>query len=310
MSLPLHPIQFVTEKTGLSAHVIRIWEKRYGAVTPQRTGTNRRLYSDEEIERLTLLRRLSETGHSIGYVAKLPTERLHALLQQSSDAVPPTPATSDTAAPLLNRALSAVRALDPTALDAALREAELQLGGQGVLVRLISPLAKIVGDEWRDGSITAAHEHFATAAIRNFLSRSTRSFAGSHNAPTLIVATPAGQMHELGALLASAAAGNLGWRVIYLGASLPAADIAHAALQNQAVAVALSIVYPEDDPLLDAELARIAELLPQTALIVGGRAMPAYRASLDTIGARQPADLVEFGTILDEIRKRRAQRAP
>ena len=78
----------------------------------------------------------------------------------------------------------------------------------------------------------------------------------------LVVATPAGQIHELGALLVGAAAANLGWHVTYLGASLPAAEIAGAARQNRARAVALSLVYPEDDPRLEGELTRLRESLP------------------------------------------------
>jgi AAA family ATP:ADP antiporter len=73
----------VARRTGLSAHVIRIWEKRYGAVEPERTGTNRRLYSDEQIERLSLLRDLTQAGHRIGHVAKLPTEKLRQLAKES-----------------------------------------------------------------------------------------------------------------------------------------------------------------------------------------------------------------------------------
>src|SRR3954453_16918076 len=86
----------------------------------------------------------------------------------------------------------------------------------------------------------------------------------------LVVATPNGQLHELGALLASAAASNLGWLVTYLGASLPAAEIAGAARQNQARAVALSLVYPEDDQKLEGELFRLRESLPaEVTLLVG-----------------------------------------
>ena len=76
-------IKVVARRTGLSAHVIRIWEKRYGAMEPERTGTNRRLYSDEQIERLSLLREITQNGHSIGHVAKLPTDKLRELARES-----------------------------------------------------------------------------------------------------------------------------------------------------------------------------------------------------------------------------------
>ena len=108
-----------------------------------------------------------------------------------------------------------------------------------------------------------------------------------------------------------AIAANLGWNVISLGASLPAAEIAGAARQKQARAVALSLIYPEDDPDLPRELTRLRELLPaETDLLVGGRAMPAYREVLDRIGAILPDDLVQFGLALDRLRRptRKAKR--
>ena len=302
-----HSIKAVANRTGLTAHVIRVWEKRYGAVTPQRTGTKRRLYSNEEIERLGLLRDVTKAGHSIGHVARLPTEKLQQLAQESREISPPAPhtvrATSPTEA-LLEAGVAAVKALDARALDETLKRGATQLGAQGLLQRVIAPLAQTIGDLWRDGTLTAAHEHFATATIRVFLGQMARPFASAEQSPVLAVATPSGQLHELGALLAAAAAANLGWHVTYLGASLPAAEIAGAARQNRARAVALSLVYPEDDPRLEGELTRLREALPSAVtVLVGGRAMPAYRASLGKINAVLVNTLAQFCSTLDELRK-------
>ena len=179
-----------------------------------------------------------------------------------------------------------------------------ELGSQGLLQVVVAPLTHTIGELWRDGVITAAHEHFATAIIRIFLGHATRPFAGTDHAPVLLAATPAGQIHELGALLACAAAANLGWRVTYVGASLPAAEIAGAARQNHARAVALSLVYPEDDPWLEGELTRLREALPaEVPLLVGGRAMPAYRKPLEKIGALLMKDLAHLTATLDDLRK-------
>jgi DNA-binding transcriptional MerR regulator/methylmalonyl-CoA mutase cobalamin-binding subunit len=291
----------------LSAHVIRIWEKRYGAVKPDRTSTNRRLYSEEQIERLGLLRDITRAGYSIGLVAKLPTDKLRNVAAEAAqgDSGPKhTPIKIAGASPLLDDCIAAVKALDSVALENALKLAETELGSQGLLQRVVAPLVQTIGDLWRNGTITAAHEHFASAVIRIFLGHAAKPFAGVEGAPVLVVATPSGQLHELGALLVGAAAANLGWHVTYLGASLPAAEIAGAARQDRAVAVALSLVYPEDDPRLEAELARLREMLPpETLLLVGGRAMPAYRAALEKVGALQIKDLTHLGSVLDDLRK-------
>ena len=302
-----HAIKVVARRTGLTAHVIRIWEKRYGAVAPQRTGTNRRLYSEVQIERLGLLREVTQAGHSIGHVAKLPTEKLRKL---ASEAVSPNgPAASGRQQPpatmsFLDEAIAAVKELDAPRLEASLKRAETALGGQGLLQRVIAPLAQTIGELWRDGSITAAHEHFASAVIRIFLGHAAKAFAAGDSAPVIVVATPTGQIHELGALLVGAAAANLGWQVTYLGASLAAAEIAGAARQNRARVVALSLVYPEDDSRLAGQLAKLHELLPgEVALLVGGRAMPAYRDAVEKIGALPIKDLVHLSSTLDDLRK-------
>jgi len=300
-------IRLVARRTGLSAHVIRVWERRYGAVVPERTGTNRRLYSDEQIERLSLLRDITQNGHSISHVAKLPTEKLRELARETpkSDNSSPRPlvATSP-AARALDDCLAAVKTLDGRGLELALKRAELELGAQGMLQRVVAPLAQSIGDLWREGGISAAHEHFASAVIRVFLGQAAKPFAGTENAPVLVVASPAGQIHELGALLVGAAAANLGWHVTYLGPSLPAAEIAGAARQNRARAVALSLVYPEDDPRLGGELTRLRESLPgEIPLLVGGRAAPAYQEALKKIGAVQVQDLPDFCSTLDKLRK-------
>jgi methylmalonyl-CoA mutase cobalamin-binding subunit len=118
------------------------------------------------------------------------------------------------------------------------------------------------------------------------------------------VATPAGQLHELGALLVGAIAANLGWQVTSLGASLPALEIAGAACQKKARAVALSLVYPEDDANLPGELTRLREALPEdTTLLVGGRAMPAYRDVLQRLGAVLEEDVLQLGLALDRLRQ-------
>ncbi len=301
------PIQLVAQLTGLSTHVIRIWEQRYQAVDPRRTTSNRRLYSERQIERLSLLRDVTSAGHRISQVAHLPTPELRHLA-----AGPTLPGTSTQrfAQPLsaatraLKDALSAVHALEAHPLRDALRQAVVDLGILASLHRVVAPLAQRLGDEWRDGTITAAHEHFATAVIRDFLATTARPLVAMSGGPMLLVATPAGQVHEIGALLAAATASNLGWQVTYLGASLPAEEIAGAARQCRAHAVALSLVYPEDDPLLESELARLRQSLPEgVALLAGGRAMPAFNRVLKRLRAIPVDGLVALGATLDRLRR-------
>ena len=298
-------IQAASERTGLSPHVIRAWERRYRAIEPERSAGKHRLYSEGDIARLTLLDRAVRGGHSIGKIAELPTEKLEAMVS----GLPGVPGRRNGAgekSPAMvfrDEALGAAIRFDGPALDDALRRALLSLGSQGLLQLCIGPVAEEVGERWRRGALTAAHEHFFTASVKVFLGELTRRTATPLIAPRVIVATPSGQLHELGAVMAAAAAANLGWRPIYLGPNLPAHEIAGAVRSNEAAAVALSIVYPEDDPNLAQELTDLARLLPSgTRMLVGGRAAHGYHRTLVGLGALYADSIAEFGNQLDRLR--------
>lgn len=310
--------------TGLSAHVIRVWEKRYAAVAPSRTDTNRRLYSAEDIERLRLLAQATSAGNRISNLAALSSDELRdviaatggdpafALPRADDDGAGESaarggrfrPEEATVAAELVADALEATQRFAPQQLEEVLRRGAVRLGHNGLLSQVVSPLAVQIGDLWQMGRLTAAHEHFATALIRNFLGQHARPYPTGHDAPCAVVATPAGQLHELGAVMVAALAANLGWRVVYLGTSLPAAEIAGAALQNRARAVILSIVYPPDDLRLAADMEHLRTLLPTgVTVLAGGRAAAAYHDTLQRIGAQRPDSLDELALALDEMRQ-------
>jgi MerR family transcriptional regulator, light-induced transcriptional regulator len=300
-----HSIRVAAKRSGLSTHVIRIWEKRYDAVSPDRTDTNRRLYSEEEIERLVLLRMATTAGHSIGNIARLPTDKLRGLVSTSTTGTnsATTLATASGSEATIAAALDRIRAMDGAGLETVLNRASVQLGQHGLLQVVIAPLAVQIGELWLKGELTAAHEHFASSVIRGFLMRNARSYAAHGAMPTIIVTTPAGQLHELGAVMVAAAAADVGWRVVYLGPSLPAAEIAGAAQQHQARAVALSIVFPADDPLLPAELKRLRDALPSsTRVILGGRAANAYQAFVRGADFWETKELGDVYPLLEKLR--------
>ena len=194
--------------------------------------------------------------------------------------------------------------MDPNALELAMEGGLAQLGHQGFLRRIVSPVAEEVGVLWRNGQITAAHEHFFTATARTFLGSYTQQFAPAPDAPALVVATPLGQHHELGAFMAAVTATHLGWRPIYLGCSLPAAELVAAVLKSTARVLALSIIYPTDDRKLIRELRTIRKHLPGIDIIVGGRATDSYAPVLHAIHAHVVSDLAQFGDELDQLRAR------
>jgi methanogenic corrinoid protein MtbC1 len=200
----------------------------------------------------------------------------------------------------------AVERLDAAGLDVTVRRAALALPLRALLDTLVVPLLERVGTGWREGTLRPVHEHLASVILRRLLDRVIESANSPLATPHLVVATPAGQIHEFGALLLAATAAVEGWRVTYLGADLPAEDIVEAAVRIRAQAVGLSVVFPAGDPTLADELRRLRKTLPRNiALVVGGAASPAYDTVLDEIGAVRLNDLEEFRTHLRTPRQAR-----
>lgn len=306
-------IKIVAKQTGLSPHVIRIWEKRYNAVSPKRTDTNRRLYSEDDVARLHLLHELTLSGHAIGQIAPLPTSNLKVMLRPSGKIVKPAvkPAAASqggqTVQSYLQVCITAVQQLDAEGLELALTRAAVSLSQPVLIEQLIVPLMHKIGDLWRDGTLRVIHEHMATAVVRSFLGNIPNAFEEPAAAPSLIVTTPVGQLHELGALIAAATASSEGWRVTYLGPNLPAEEIAAGAMQNQARAIGLSIIYPSDDVRMLLEFTKLRRALSgDVALLVGGRAAEAYREVWESVGAIRIHDMQSFRAVLETLRLRQS----
>lgn len=304
-----HPIKVVCHRTGLTSHAIRVWERRYGLICCKRTATNRRLYSDEEIERLRLLKSLTNCGHRISNIVCLTFEELYVLYKKEHPQ-PPVPG-GETSGPLLHTTpeqclaccLEAVRRIEQQVLTDLLENARIRYGHRVTLLRVVAPFVHEVGEGWRKGELRVAHEHLATAVVRDFLSLGARNYSITTNAPEMVVSTPAAQTHEVGALLVAAAARDVGWRATYLGPSLPAEEIAACAKTRNARAVALSIVYPSDDPNIPIELTKLRKLLPShVALLIGGRAAFGYHQALRIPDVQLISDLASLEASLDELR--------
>jgi methylmalonyl-CoA mutase cobalamin-binding subunit len=195
-----------------------------------------------------------------------------------------------------------VNTLDLPRLQALLDRAVVSLGVPAFLDELVAPVLREIGLGWREGRVTVAQEHLATAALRRILGWVMRTFEVTSEAPLIVIATPPRQVHELGAMLVAATAAAEGWGITYLGADLPTADIVATARQSGARAVALSLVYPGDDAELGADLSRLRQELPEgIALLIGGGSAESYRDRLSQPGVRIITDLPALRTTLRSI---------
>jgi DNA-binding transcriptional MerR regulator/methylmalonyl-CoA mutase cobalamin-binding subunit len=310
-----HPIRVVALRTGLSPSVLRAWERRYGVVTPTRSEGGQRLYSDADIERLTLLNRATQAGRAISHVAKLDSAELGGLIAEDEAALrggvasgrneragtSRAPQLIDHAA--LAEALAAVEGMDGDRLEVILKRAILDEGAGGVTEQLLVPLLRQVGDRWQEGTLRPRHEHLATGVLRKVIGWMTDAAEPARDAGRIVIGTPSGERHEIGAMLAAAAAVSQGWEVTFLGCDLPVEDIVGAAREVGADVVGLSIIDPEGAARWGRLVAQIRQQLPENVtVILGGSSARMLGVVLDRPGIERVSNLSEFRALLRSLR--------
>jgi MerR family transcriptional regulator, light-induced transcriptional regulator len=166
-----------------------------------------------------------------------------------------------------------------------------------------------IGDDWHAGRSTIAHEHLAASTIHDILVEAMRGMARGSSAATVVVATPTGERHAIGAALVGAAAASDGWRVVYLGPDLPASEIAAAAAVTKARVVALSTIYVLDRERTLGELRVLRALVPPgVVIVVGGGGAEGLERELRELGIIVGTSLADLRQTLNEVSRSPAER--
>jgi DNA-binding transcriptional MerR regulator len=317
-----YQIGTVARVTGLSTHTIRVWERRYAVVEPARTPGGSRVYSDADVTKLRLLKRLTDEGHSIGRIAHLSEVELRRMIpgQGGEPAAPGaqgTPAargaqgTPAAGAPVAmehniaestrRRFQEALDALDITAAERLLLYAAGFLEARTFLLDVVVPIIADIGNRWERRELRIAHEHAASALLRNLLGTLMRTPPPQMGRATAVATTLSGELHEFGALMAALMAVVHGWKVVYLGPNLPAGEILHVLEQSDASLLMLSLV-DDRNPGAERELGQLMRGLPAGIdLIVGGRSAYRYSDLLDD-RVTVSSDLISFESLLTRLR--------
>ena len=283
---PLHPIQVAARRSGLSVELIRAWERRYDAVEPARTRNQRRLYRDEDIERLRLLARAAGAGRRIGDIARSTTAELQAMVEGDEQAAVLVPSLgsarprTDAVMEYFDRCIEAINRMDPEQLAETLSDAEKNLVELFMQEDLIAPLIQHMQDECRNGTLRRAQKHMAEGLIRShFLNYALRP--GTGPVSRVVVAGGLSAADELPLLRLAVATRAYGWRPVLLGSGLPADEIAYAAERSGALCTAIAAC-PPDDPLLPNELRKLRRAAPEGhPILLHGSSPNLFEAVID-----------------------------
>ena len=270
----------LSRRVGVSDHVLRAWETRYGLLAPVRSPGGFRLYSDSDEHRVRRMQFHLAQGLSAAEAARSAITEAHARVEPSSVTL------GSGGSGRLDRhelARSLQRALDDFDEGAA----------QAVLDRLLSdftlattlrdvvlPYLHQLGERWGRGEITIAQEHFASNVIRGRLGGLARGWGDGHG-PRAIVACPPDELHDLPLLVFGIVLNRNGWRVDYFGASTPVDELLRAAAHSRPELVVVAATTADRFNTILSELARLAAVAP---LAIAGAGATQHMA--DEIGAR------------------------
>ena len=212
-------IKDIENLTGIKAHTIRIWEQRYSFLNPNRTGTNIRVYSNEELKTVLNIALLNKYGFKISHIAQMNEKELKNKILSLTK----SQAQQER---IVNEMLNCMIDIDFEQFESILDQHISRLGIEKSITQIIFPFLERVGILWLTSNINPAQEHLITNIIRQKIILGIETVTSIFNSSKLcIVFLPEGEHHELGILFIHYLLKSKGIKVIYLGANVPIADI-------------------------------------------------------------------------------------
>lgn len=290
----LYSIGDVAALTGIGTETIRIWERRYGRPRPMRLGSGHRRYTAGEVRWLQRVAAALAAGHRPSEVLGLDDAAVSALLS------PAETGPVRTGRAEIDTILTLSREFAGPDLRATLRCAWTELGPRRFLFELVAPLLERVGTEWVAGRFDIRYEHFLSEILEDELRTLRAALREDEAAATIAFATLTGERHGLGLQLAAFVAALTGARVRILGTNLPVEQIAEAAAESHAQALAVSVSLATGGVETDRALAALRGALPsEVRLVVGGRGARGIRRG--PRGLEYVGSLAEFETWMAQL---------
>ena len=287
-SRPLLRIGELSRRLGVSDHVLRAWESRYGLLQPLRSAGGFRLYSEADESRVRRMQAYLAGGLSAAEAARAVLGG-DAGTQLGGDAGAHAggdgPHLFTSAAGELSAVFrQALDAFDEPAAQAVLDRLLADLSLPTVLRDVVLPYLAELGERWRRGTATVAMEHFATNIIRGRLAGLARGWGGGHG-PQALLACPPGELHDMALMAFGIVLNRHGWRIGYLGTDTPVGELERAADASRPELVVLAATLPETLEPLRPELAGLARRAPLA--LAGPGTTPQFASE---VGARLMAD--------------------
>ena len=278
----------VERETGIGKDALRVWERRYGFPAPVRDEHDERLYPQDQVERLRLIKRLLVNGMRPSKVVSLELAELSALLS-------PAPGSVSQQNEEVLHLFKLIKENQAPALRVALSRALLQQGLLDYLSKTIAPLNILVGEAWMRGEIRVFEEHLYSEQITSVLRTAIATMRDANGTPRVLLTTLPGEEHSLGLLMAEATLCMSGASCVMLGVQTPTPEIVAAAQAHRSDIVVLSFSASATPVLVKSGLQQTRQALPkEIELWAGGAGVARQRNSEQGVRLMGPiSDLVE-----------------
>ncbi len=299
------PIRELVHRTGVNASTLRAWENRHGLLTPVRTESGHRLYSQNDVQRVRRVQELLVQDLSLNEIARMldnaaePPIEPSPRVMENSLAATLSPAWQG----YLTETLSALENFSTDRLDSLYSESCAVYPIDIVTERLMIPVLEQLGLRWDKRPSGIAEEHFFSAWLRNKLGSRLHHAAGNAHGRQLILSCLPGEHHEISLLLVALGVLQRGYRVIYLGADMPIEQLQPVCRQTHAAGIILAGRGLVEPARIEANLKEISQLVASAGVpvFVGGRFSVLLQRELEEFGAQPLGDNITLGLRLIEV---------
>lgn len=260
-----YSIKDLEKITGVKAHTIRVWERRYAIIQPERTETNIRYYSDNDLKRLLNIAMLNDAGIKISHLAKLTSIDLETKVMELSR-------SNKVEAFAIEKLTMATVNFNEDLFESILSKSLLKQGMEDTITKVLFPFFERIGILWQVGSISPAQEHFISNLIRQKLFSAIDSCSGQRveNAKKIIFYLKEDELHEVSILFYNYIARRNGLRTLYLGQDLPFKDLISAVDDYKPNLIVTSFISPINPESLNKYLMNLSQSLDKVELNVTG----------------------------------------
>lgn len=290
-----YSIKDLEQLTGIKAHTIRIWEKRYQLIEPERTSTNIRFYSDNDLKKLLNVSTLNRNGLKISSIVNMNNDEINERILEISE-------TSHDSDNQIEQLIIAMIDLDEQRFERVLSTSVIKLGFDETVIRVLYPFFEKIGLLWQIGTIYPAQEHFVSNLIRQklIIAIDAQSARFKADSKSFMLFLPSNEWHELGLLFYNYLLKKAGFKTIYLGQSVPFDDLLEVAAKHSVDYLLTSITTPLTLKKYSEYIHQMSGSFKEKTIFITGYQTHEYKIELPE-NVKPAGDPVSFQKSIQEL---------